>query len=56
MLENLVFLGSADSRDSVEENHTLTNHAKLGLLGKRRSNYQTGTECRFCCFRHELLG
>ena len=29
-----VFLGSADWRDPVKRNHTLTNQAKVGLLGR----------------------
>jgi hypothetical protein len=38
-----------DSRDSGKPNHTLTNQAQLGLLGRLQSNSSTATECRFCC-------
>jgi hypothetical protein len=33
-VENHVFVGSEDSRDSVELNQTLTNHVNLGFLGR----------------------
>jgi hypothetical protein len=35
-----VFLGSEDSRDSVEQNQTLASHANLGFLGRLRSDLQ----------------
>jgi len=35
-VEDHVFVGSEDSRDSVEQNQTLTNHANLGFLGRLR--------------------
>jgi hypothetical protein len=33
-----VFVGSEDSRDSVEQNQALTTHATLGFLGRPRSD------------------
>src|SRR5579863_7144204 len=37
-VENHVFLGSEDSRNSVEQNQTPTNHANLGFLGRLQSD------------------
>jgi len=48
-----VFVGTGDSRDSGQSNQTLTNHAKVGLLGSVRSNRRTATERRFCCIQHD---